>query len=149
MFNVSAKIVATSATANHRQSVWLLAWWSIGWGTLLAVGEIARNFGDWQWWPFWVGDLIASALLIAGGWFALRPGSSSRLSPLVGALGFCTAGGYDSFFGHLASLDEPVNGPIPHVMLTAIIGLLFALAVLTFAAALVIAVRSERSANGA
>jgi hypothetical protein len=53
--------------------------------------------------------------------------------------------GYDSFFSHLASLDQPVNGPIPHVTLTAIIGLLFVLAVLTFGAAIAVAVRSERS----
>jgi len=138
-------MAATSASVNSRRHIALLAWWSITWGILLAVGEIARNLGDWQWWPFWVADLIASMLLIVGGWFALRGRNASRLSPLVGALGFCTAMGYDSFFGHLASLEQPVNGPIPHVALTVIIGVLFALAVVSFGVAIALAVRVGRS----
>ena len=133
-----------SPMADMRGRIAFLAWWSIGWGTFLAVGEVVRNWDDWQWWPFWIMDFIASALLFVGGWFALRPGSASRLSPLVGALGFSTAMGYLSFFGHLAAIDQPVNGPIPHALLTAIIGVLFAFAALSFAAALVLAVRAER-----
>ena len=133
-----------SSIDDRNRSVEFLAWWSIGWAIFLAVGEVGRNWGDWQWWPYWVGDLIASALLIIGGWFALRPGRKWGLGPLVGAIGVCAAGGYDSFFGHLASIDQPVNGPIPQVPLTAIIGVLFALAVLSFVAALILAVRLER-----
>lgn len=51
-----------------------LAWWAVTWAVLLAVGEIARNWDDWQWWPFWFADMLASAFLIFGAWFALRPG---------------------------------------------------------------------------
>jgi hypothetical protein len=127
----------------HGQVVFL-ARWSIGWAVFLAVGEVVRNWGDWQWWPFWMVDFIASALLICGGWFALRPGNAVRLGPLLGGLGFSTAMGYSSFFGHLATLDQPVSGTIPHGPLTVIIGVLFALAAGSFAAALVLAVRLER-----
>jgi hypothetical protein len=137
-------MAAKSSLASKHRYVVFLGWWSIVWGAFLAVGEVVRNWGDWQWWPFWIVDFIASALLLVGGWFALRPGNVSRLSPVVGALGFSTAMGYSSFFGHLEAIDQPVNGPIPHALLTAIIGMLFALAAASFLAALVLAVRLER-----
>ena len=31
---------------------------ALAFGTFLAVGELVRNWGDWQWWPFWVVDYI-------------------------------------------------------------------------------------------
>ncbi|MEM9015072.1 MAG: hypothetical protein AAGB02_08185 [Pseudomonadota bacterium] len=33
----------------------------------LAVAELLRNWGDWQWWPFWLVVYVASAFHIAGG----------------------------------------------------------------------------------
>jgi hypothetical protein len=129
-----------------RGRITFLAWWSIGWGLFLGAGVVVRNWGDWPWWPFGIMDYIASALLILGGWFALRPGKASRLSPLLGALGFSTAMGYVSFFDHLATFRGSVNGPIPHALLTVVIGILFGLCVLTFVAAFVLSVRAEGSA---
>jgi len=134
---------ASSAARNHSAAVFL-AWWSVGWGAFLAAGVVVRNWGAWPWWPFWMMDYVACALLFAGAWFALRPGNASRLSPLVGAFGFSTAMGYVSFFSHVSSIDGPTNGPIPHVLLTAIIGALFALAAATFVAGVVLSIRLER-----
>lgn len=123
-----------------------LAQVSIAFAVLLAVGEAVRNWGDWQWWPFWLIDYIAAGLLFVGGRWALKTVPARRLSPLVGALGFCASLGYMSFFGHLSDLDRGIgtNGPISHIALTAIIGVLFALAVGSFLWLLTIAIRVER-----
>jgi hypothetical protein len=121
-----------------------LAWWAIVWAVLLAVGECARNWGDWQWWPFWLLDFIASALLLVGAWFALRPNQGKCLSPLVGALGFCTAGAYGSFFSHLEVMEQPVSGNFAHGPLTVIIGVLFGLATASFLVSTAVAVRLSR-----
>jgi len=40
---------------------------AIAFGLFLAVAEAVRNWGDWQWWPFWLVDYIAATLLVAGG----------------------------------------------------------------------------------
>jgi len=121
----------------------IIAWIAIVFGVLLAIGEVIRNIGDWQWWPFWVVDMICSALLIAGGWYAQRPVPQQRLSLLVGALGFCTAMGYASFFSHLANIDGPVEGNIAHLPLTITIGVLFAMAAICFATSVRLAMRLE------
>ncbi len=41
-------------------------------GVVLALGELRANWGDWQFWPLWLVDFAASALLIAGGWMVFR-----------------------------------------------------------------------------
>ena len=38
------------------------AWLAVGFGGFLALAELARNRGNWQWWPFWLVDFIAAAL---------------------------------------------------------------------------------------
>jgi hypothetical protein len=137
-------MVTNETDTRAQKSVVILAWWSVGWAVLLAVGEVARNWGDWQWWPFWLLDMLASALLLVGAWFALRSNQEQRLSPLVGAFGFCTAGAYDSFFSHLEIMEQPISGNIAHGPLTAIIGVLFGVATLSFLASVALAVRLGR-----
>jgi hypothetical protein len=41
-------------------------------GTLLASFETLVNWGQWQWWPFWLVDFVGAALLIGGGVLTLR-----------------------------------------------------------------------------
>jgi hypothetical protein len=111
---------------------------------LLTVGEVIRNWGDWQWWPFWLVDYLAAGLLFFGGRLALKAPQERRVGPLVGALGFTASLAYMSFFGHLSSLNEGTNGPIPHTALTAIIGVLFVAAFVSFSWLLRIASRAEQ-----
>jgi len=40
---------------------------SKGFGLILTLGGIVRNWGTCQWWPLWLIDFIALALLIARG----------------------------------------------------------------------------------
>lgn len=91
-------------------------------GVLLFAGEILRNWGDWQWWPFWLVDFIAAALLIIGGYYAALAKQHRNLALVSGAYGFSTAMTYMSFFGHLKSSSQTTNGPIPVDTLTIIIG---------------------------
>lgn len=119
----------------------ILGTWAIISGFLLFAGEAVRNWGDWQWWPFWLVDFIAATLLIIGGYFALLPAHKRKLSIITGAYGFSTAMGYSSFFGHLNSLDQATNGPIPHLTLTITIGVLFALSAIFFITWSIISVR--------
>ena len=79
-----------------------------------------------------------------GGRWALKEPAQRRVSPLVGAFGFSASLGYISFFGHLSDIDGGTNGPIPHIVLTAIIGVLFAFGVGAFFWLLSIAIRVER-----
>ena len=117
---------------------------SIAFAVLLAVGEAVRNWGDWQWWPFWLVDYITAGLLFFGGRCALKESTERRVSPLVGAFGFSASLGYISFFGHMSDINGGTNGPIPHIALTAIIGVLFVFALGAFFWLLAIAMRVER-----
>ncbi len=67
-------------------------------GLTLAILEVVRNWGAWQWWPFWVVDYIAAAMLIAGGLIALRRGATHLL---CAAWSFACAMFWMSFFAHL------------------------------------------------
>ena len=55
------------------------AFWAILTGAILATLEVRANWGDWQWWPLWLVDFVAAALLILGGWKTLREPSAGRL----------------------------------------------------------------------
>lgn len=100
---------------------------AIGFAVWLAIAEVVRNWGDWQWAPFWVVDYMAAGLLAFGGVRALRRGTVRWLS---GAWGFATAMVYMSFFSHLENLRTQANahsGPVPEGNLTAIIGIILLL----------------------
>ena len=71
------------------------AYLALAFGVFLFIGEVVRNWGDWQWWPFWVVDYIAASLLIFGGQRALKTGT---VRWLTGGWGFTAAMFWMSFF---------------------------------------------------
>ena len=112
------------------------AWLAIAFGVFLAVAEVLRNWGDRQWWPFWVVDYIAAALLIFGGQRALNTGT---VRWLAGGWGWTAAMFWMSFFSHVEQLRTDAGehtGPIPQDRLTLVIGVMLVLALLGFLAAL-------------
>lgn len=101
------------------------AWLAIVFGSALAVLEVVRNWGDWQWWPFWVVDYIAAGLLVVGGVLALRRGVERGLSA---GWGFACAMFWMSFFGHYGDMIETgAATSVREQRLTASIGVMFAL----------------------
>jgi hypothetical protein len=104
-------------------------------GVFLAIAETLRNWGDWQWWPFWLVDYVAAGLLVAGGISTLR---RTRRGPrlLAGAWGFTTAMFYMSFWSHVADSDQPADGNLEQTPLTLIIGILLGIALVGFALSL-------------
>lgn len=108
---------------------------ALAFGLLLAVAEVARNWGDWQWWPFWLVDFVAAGLLVAGALATLRHHPRGPVW-LAGAWGFTSAMFYMSFWSHVASLHEPVQGNLDHGPLTTVIGVMWACTLLGFALSL-------------
>jgi hypothetical protein len=108
---------------------------AVGFGIFLAVAEAVRNWGNWQWWPFWLVDYIAVVLLLAGAFLTLRrrAGAAALLS---GAWGFTTAMFYASFWSHIEHIQEAAEGNIDQGPLTSIIGLLWLITIIGFATSL-------------
>ena len=102
---------------------------ALAFGLFLAVAEVARNWGDWQWWPFWLVDFIAAGLLVLGSvsTFRDRPRAPALLA---GAWGFTSAMFYMSFWSHIGSLDQAVEGNVSAGPLTVIIGVMWVLTIL-------------------
>jgi hypothetical protein len=105
--------------------------WSLPFAVFLAVAEVVRNWGDWGFWPFWVVDYVAVTLL-GWGWWAHRRGDSRAGRILAGAWGFACAMFYMSFFSHLYTIAQPDHGPLNHRLLTALVGVFFALTIVGF-----------------
>lgn len=101
------------------------AWMAVLFGLALAVLEAVRNWGDWQWWPFWVVDYVAAGLLVAGGAIVLRGGSRHWLGA---GWGFACAMFWMSFFGHLEGVLQG-GVTLRESRLTQIIGAMFAITV--------------------
>lgn len=104
---------------------------AVAFGLFLALAETARNWGNWQWWPFWLVDYVAAALLLVGARLASReaPGDSAFLA---GAWGFATAMFYSSFWSHVEHFDQPADGNLEQAPLTVVIGVLWALTMAGF-----------------
>ena len=102
------------------------AWLAVAFGASLAVLEIVRNWGDWQWWPFWVVDYAAAALLLGGGITALRKRGTGWLAA---GWGFTCALFWGSFFGHYESVREGILTEPNEKQLTLIIGIMFAITI--------------------
>lgn len=110
------------------------AWLAIVFGLALAVLEAVRNWGDWQWWPFWAVDYLAAALLVIGGVEALRRGSARWLA---GGWGFACAMFWMSFFSHYEGvLKLGAQAGAREQRLTVIIGVMFGLTALGLVTAL-------------
>jgi len=114
-------------------------------GLVLGAAEAARNWGNWQWWPFWLVDFIAAGLLVAGASLTLRgrPGGGSLL---CGAWGFTTAMFYMSFWSHIEHIAEPAEGNFDQVPLTITIGVLWGITLVGFGLALAAARRPRPAA---
>ena len=110
-------------------------------GAFLAVAELARNWGNWQWWPFWLVDFIAAGLLVAGAWRTLsaKPGGHALL---CGAWGFTSAMFYMSFWSHVEHSHEAAAGNFEQRPLTIVIGIMWAVTSVGF----VLAVAASRQA---
>jgi len=70
-------------------------------GVVLAIGEIARNWGHWQWWPLWTIDFVAAGLIFVGGWMTWRTDAPKSHLILVAGWSFATAMTWMSFASHL------------------------------------------------
>lgn len=110
----------------EKASLWVSAWLAVAFGALLAVLEMVRNWGHWQWWPFWVVDYVAAALLLFGGIAALRHRGTGWLAA---GWGFTCALFWGSFFSHSESVREEINMEPDEEQLTLIIGILFAITI--------------------
>jgi hypothetical protein len=104
---------------------------ALGFGVFLAVAETARNWGSWQWWPFWLVDFVAAALLILGGALVLRRARGGS-QVLCGAWGFTSAMFYMSFWSHIANIDQAADGNLAQGPLTTIIGALWIITMVGF-----------------
>lgn len=101
-------------------------------GVFLAIGEVVRNWGAWQPWPFWLVDFITAGALIWGGLRTLNQGSSRLLSA---AWGVTVGIFWMSYFTHVQTLVEGTQaageGPftliIGVMLLVAITGLFMSL----------------------
>ncbi|MEO0882213.1 MAG: hypothetical protein AAFY34_05730 [Pseudomonadota bacterium] len=108
------------------------AYLALAFAAFLAIGEVARNWGDWQWAPFWIVDYIAAGLLAFGSW---RYFTQTGVRWLTGAWGFSAAMFYMSFFSHLENLRLTADGhtgPIEESRLTMIIGVLMVIVFVGF-----------------
>lgn len=112
----------------------LSAWLAIVFGSMGAVLEVVRNWGDWQWWPFWVVDYVAAVLLVSGGLAVVRRRSERFLAA---GWGFGCAMFWMSFFGHYGDiLKAGAQVSAREHRLTVAIGFMFGLTVVGLATAL-------------
>ena len=54
-------------------------------GVFLALAELVRNLGNWQWWPWFVVDYVAAFLLIVGGYECRKEILRSQARALLAA----------------------------------------------------------------
>lgn len=123
---------------------WASAVLALVFGAFLVVAETARNWGNWQWWPFWLVDFVAAALLIFGGTLVLRP-TRGGSQVLCGAWGFTSAMFYMSFWSHIENSNEVADGNLAQRPLTTIIGILWVITIIGFVLSLLNSRTAERS----
>lgn len=63
------------------------AYMALLYGVGLGGFETLVNWGQWQWWPFWLVDYVAAALLLFGGFKTLK-------HPYYGAKLLCLGWGF-------------------------------------------------------
>jgi hypothetical protein len=83
------------------------AWLGVVLGVAGMFLKIVRVVRQAEWWPFFVYDYIAAALIIVGGIAVLRRAGGTRT--LAAGWGFGVAMCYGSFFGHLESWMKGVG----------------------------------------
>jgi hypothetical protein len=100
-------------------------------GLSLPLAETARRWGKVDYWPALLDDWCIGLFLLVGVW-ATETDAPSRggRTLLAAAWGFTCGLGYASFFGHLRTVDQPDVGPLPHALLTTVIGFGWLVAIL-------------------
>jgi hypothetical protein len=129
------------------------AWLALAFGTFLAVAEVLRNSGEIQWWPFWVVDYLAVALLQWGAIAVLWTPNDRGLGVLTAAWGFTAAMFYLSLFSHIEAMQKTglpfslsnIQSATDEPVLTLIIGTLFAIALAGLATSLIADLRGSPS----
>ena len=130
------------------------AWLALAFGTFLSIAEVVRNGDVVQWWPFWVVDYLAVALLLWGAAAVLWRPSERGLPVLTAGWGFTCAMFWMSLFGHISELQtsgvpmsmEGVSSATDEPVLTIIIGVLFGVTVLGLATSLLAEMRARSEA---
>jgi hypothetical protein len=97
----------------------------------LMIGEAYRSWGVARPVAFWMDDMLAGALLIAGAIAVGRP-TPARRALFTGGWGVCAGMLYSSFFGKVFEPASANAGNFDLGLLTALIGLAFATAVVGF-----------------
>ena len=111
------------------------AYMALLYGVGLGGFETLVNWGQWQWWPFWLVDYVAAALLLFGGFKTLK-------HPYYGAKLLCLGWGFAlgmlwmSLAGNISNGTDPARAArvanlyiilIVFSMLLSFIGLILAL----------------------
>lgn len=125
-------------------SLKISAWWAIATGITLAGLETMINWGHWQWWPFWLIDYVAAALLFTGGLsVVIRRTDTNRW--LAAGWAFTLAMAWMSLAGNIAQGTDParVERVVGHYLL--LIGLLVGSAAFGLAAALLAKVQGKQA----
>ncbi len=94
-------------------------------GGSLAGFETLVNWGQWQWWPFWLVDYVAAALLIGGAVAVLKRRTAS-LRLLSAGWAFAIGMAWMSFAGNLADGPDPARDGRVAGFYLALIGLMIA-----------------------
>ncbi len=92
-------------------------------GGLLAGFETLVNWGQWQWWPFWLVDYVAAAMLVGGGWLTLRQ-RSPGLRLLCAGWAFAIGMAWMSFAGNFEAGVDPARAGRVAGFYLALIGLM-------------------------
>ena len=101
------------------------AWLALIVGVSLGGFELLVNWGQWQWWPYWLVDFVASALLIGGGIQTLRR-SEPGLRLLCAGWAFAIGMAWMSFAGNFESGVDPARAGRVAGFCLALIGLMIA-----------------------
>lgn len=107
-------------------------------GLSLIIGEAYRSWGVGRPIAFWLDDVLMGALLI-GAAAAVGRQTWARRALFTGAWGVNAGMLYGSFFGKVFAPETSNAGNFDLGLLTALIGLAFAVSILGFVASLMIA----------
>ena len=113
----------------------ILAGFSVFHALVLLLGEVVRNSGGSQWWPFWLVDVVAASLILAGGILTLRRGDLRSRLILSTGWGFLVAMNWMSFASHL---EENVQSNVPVERITYAAGSGLAISILCMVLSLII-----------